>query len=735
MNYAHSQKKDLSFPVQYVKGIGPRRAEALAEQGVKTVQDLLYYFPFDYLDLSKVEKIGNLKNFIDSDQWVTTIGRIASLKLTGRFKWQRFVVTLLDDSGTIDLVFFRSVNFFKGAFEEGEYLAASGKVTRFGSRLQMIHPSLDRISDSAEEGAHLHTSAIVPKYISSATMKDVNLNVKGFRRVIRSTLDEFLGLVSDHLPPYIIDKYGLLPLREALANIHFPADERALDQARKRLKFDELFCLQLMLAIKRKEVKVDSHGIKFNVGSRSARKLLDSLPFKLTRAQLRVLKEITADMATPKPMSRLIQGDVGSGKTVVALLSMLVAVDDGYQAAFMAPTEILAEQHYRTITGLLGESPVSVRLLLGGQAGKQRKEILAGVKDGAAQIVVGTHALIQEGVKFSNLGLIVIDEQHRFGVGQRISLREKGVESQKGIMHPDILIMTATPIPRTLSLTVYGDLDVSVIDELPRNRKQVKTVLRTESEMAGVYSFIREQVKRGGQVYIVYPLVEESTKLDLKAATEHYDKLKSELFTDLKVGLLHGQMNSGMKEEVMSSFKAGEIDILVATTVIEVGVDVPNASVMIIEHAERYGLSQLHQLRGRVGRGSDQSYCILITPDWVRPALGRQLPSRLLDGEGGEDDKITRRIRTMLETTDGFKIAENDLILRGPGDFFGTRQSGVPILRIANILADHDILSIARAEAFMIIEVDPDLRSDEHRRLKEYFTDQLKNRYKYLFGG
>lgn len=737
MKSANQPNKDLSFSVQYVKGIGPRRAEALAEQGVKTVHDLLYCFPFDYIDLSKVEKINGLKAFIDTEKWVTTIGTVRSYETIGRFPKLRFVLTLGDDTGTLQLIFFQSVNFFKKAFAEGECLAVSGKVTSFNNRLQMIHPSIDRLGedDGDAAGEFVHTSGIVPKYSSSATMKDVNLNIKGFRRIIKSTLNDFLNLVPEFLPTNLLANHNLISIREALSNIHFPVSEVKLDEARRRLKFDEFFALQLMLAIRKNQVKVESPGIAFNVKSNSARSLLDSLPFQLTKAQRRVLKEIAEDMDSRRPMSRLLQGDVGSGKTIVALLAMLIAVDNGYQAAFMAPTEILAEQHFQTLSTLLNRLPVSIQLLIGGQRSRQRKDVLEKIEQGSANIIVGTHALIQEGVKFSNLGFIVIDEQHRFGVAQRVLLREKGIESQNGIVYPDILIMTATPIPRTLSLTVYGDLDVSIINEMPANRKQIKTLIRTESEMASVYTFIREQVKQGRQVYIVYPLVEESQKLDLKAATDNYERLRSELFTDLRVGLLHGQMKSNIKDEVMQAFKKGEIDILVATTVIEVGIDVSNASVMIIEHAERYGLAQLHQLRGRVGRGADQSYCLLIAPDWVKGSLNNKFTSLNIDGEVQERSNIIERLQTMLATNDGFKIAEIDLKLRGPGDFFGTRQSGEPLLRIANILTDHEILTLARAEAFHLINDDPHLRKEENKIVREYFIERLKNKYKYLFGG
>jgi len=434
-------------------------------------------------------------------------------------------------------------------------------------------------------------------------------------------------------------------------------------------------------------------------------------------------------------MSRLLQGDVGSGKTIVAIIAMLITIDNGYQTAFMVPTEILAEQHYRTLNNFLCDVNINIRLLVGAQSSKLREDILEDIRSGSANIIVGTHALVQEKVKFHQLGLVVIDEQHRFGVAQRVALREKGKDSLAGGLHPHILVMTATPIPRTLSLTVYGDLDVSTINELPAQRKSIKTILRLESQMPSIYQFIRDQVSEGRQVYIVYPLVEESEKIDLKAATESYEKLKSEVFTDLHVGLLHGRMSADEKDSIMTEFKERKLDILVSTTVIEVGIDIPNASVMVIEHAERFGLSQLHQLRGRVGRGPDQSYCILVAPVWMGKSITSKNPTPTLDGV--EDDKkiAQRRLSTMLNTLDGFKIAEIDLELRGPGDFLGTRQSGLPVLQLANLMTDGELLLTARAEAFELIARDPHLRSPEHRVLRKSFEERMKDLLGLLHGG
>jgi len=739
MNVSKVKEKDLHMPVQYVKGIGPKRAEVLASEGICTVRDLLFYFPYDYIDLSSVKKIAALRPFIDSATWVTVIGTVRGFDLLGRPPRQRFVLLLDDETGTLELVFFRSITYFKKAFTVGQILAVSGKITGYRGRIQLVHPSIDRLSsgqkDDGDYDGFLHTSGIVPKYGSSSDLKDVNLHVKGFRRIVKAALESFVDSVEEYLPESIIRRYQFPQLSQALTAIHFPQSFEQLESGRRRLKFDELFSTQLLLAFRRKHLRSELTGISFNTKSAVARQLVDSLPFSLTYAQKRVIRETTDDMKSTKPMNRLLQGDVGSGKTIVALVAMLIVVENGYQAAFMAPTEILAEQHYRTIVEFLAGLPINVRLLVGGQRSTLRKDILSDVKNGNAHITVGTHAIIQEDVEFSKLGLVVIDEQHRFGVTQRVALREKGDRGGSGALQPDILIMTATPIPRTLSLTIYGDLDVSILDELPANRKKITTSLTFESQSRQLYAFIRSQIEQGRQAYMVYPLVEESEKLDLKAATESYEYLKSEIFTDLRVGLLHGQMTSTEKDEVMVKFKGGMIDIMVATTVIEVGIDVPNASVMVIQHAERFGLSQLHQLRGRVGRGISQSYCVLVAPDWMRKNINTSINYTPVDDLDREQMKSVRRLQTMVETSDGFKIAEIDLELRGPGDFFSTRQSGLPRLRIANLLTDGEILSTARREAFDLVDTDPQLRLPDHEALKKYYEQWMKEDLALLQGG
>lgn len=728
----------LSTPIRFIKGIGPRRAGILQELGIQTVRDLLYYFPRGYLDLSRVEKIRSVRRLINSPHHVTIVGTVRSFDLVGRPPIQRLVVILGDETGTVPLLFFRSIQYFKKAFTLGETLAVSGRVSEFQSRPQFVHPSIDRLAVAEdEEGGlegFLHTGGIVPKYRSSEDLKNVRLDTRGFRRILKTVIDEFLGDVVEFLPESIQNQYRFAPLRSAIRSIHFPETEASLNEARRRLKFDELFFLELLLAVRRRILKSDTPGIGFNVQSPRARQLVNQLPFKLTKAQIRVIKEIAADMESSRPMSRLLQGDVGSGKTIVALTAMLVAIDNGYQAAFMAPTEILAEQHFKTLARFLEGIDVNVRLLIGAQRKKLRQEILEDVRRGSAHIVVGTHALIQENVEFAKLGIAVIDEQHRFGVAQRLALKDKGYKSNDRTLHPDLLVMTATPIPRTLSLTVYGDLDVSVIDELPPGRRSIKTLLKVESQGSSVYRFLREEIKRGHQAYIVFPLVEESEKTDLKAATESFEILKKDVFPDLRIGLIHGRMAGVEKDAIMESFKRGELDILVATTVIEVGIDVPNASVMVIEHSERFGLSQLHQLRGRVGRGADQSYCILMAPDWMaRTGISTSAPA--IDDESEDRRKAEIRIKTMLQTTDGFKISEVDLQLRGPGDFFGTRQSGLPELRLADLLADADLLAIARTEAFGLLEEDPHLRKPAYQELRRHFVQNYRPQVELLQAG
>ncbi|MBN1398999.1 MAG: ATP-dependent DNA helicase RecG [Bacteroidetes bacterium] len=717
-------KLDSQTPLQYIKGVGPKRAEALSDLGITSIKDLLYYFPRGYLDRSQVVRIADLRKHVENGRPVTVFAEVfrQEARRTKRGNKLIFLLTVKDESGFLTCVWFEGFQWLKNTFENGEFLALSAVPALDKlKRPQFIHPQYDRLKSAEEDepdwGKLFNTGSIIPKYSSSAELERVGLDSRGFRRIIRNAVDRHISSIDEILSSDIIQRQDLCDEKSALKSIHFPPDFNELENARRRLKFDELFFLQLMLALRKRNAQQQLRGMTYDVESKLAHQLVNALNFELTKAQRKVLREIIDDLKSPYPMNRLLQGDVGSGKTIVALCTALLAVENGFQTAFMAPTEILAEQHYQTITELLKSLPVNVRLLVGGQRKKLRDDILEDIRRGSAQIVVGTHALVEEKVDFLNLGLVIVDEQHRFGVMQRAGLRSKGT-------NPDTLIMTATPIPRTLAMTLYGDLEVSVIDEMPANRKPVRTALRTEKEKARVYQFVKEEISRGRQAYIVFPLIEESEKIDLKAAAREYEHLQKNIFPEFKLGLLHGRMKSEMKEAVMHEFKKGEMNILISTTVIEVGVDVPNASIMIIENAERFGLAQLHQLRGRVGRGPDQSYCILIADyGWFdMQKKGGDILEIL-----GEKENARVRLETMVQTTDGFKISEIDLKLRGPGEFFGTRQSGLPGLRIANPVDDAELLTKARKEAFDLVKNDPHIRREENIYIKYFFEKKFRN--------
>jgi ATP-dependent DNA helicase RecG len=690
--------KFLSTSVQYLKGIGEKRAQALQNAGVVTIGDLLQYYPRRYLDRSHIVRIGKLR----PEQTATVVGRIITQGVK-KGRRSRFVVLLSDDSGFLSCVWFAQVPYWQKLFKVGQTLAVSGKIGYFGG-LQIVHPEFDLISDSGEdhEDEFLHTGKIIPLYPSSEALSRVGFDSRGFRRAIRNLFRNLDSPIEDSLPDAILQQQQLISLDEAFRNIHFPSDFEKLQQAKTRLKFDELFFLEFLLAYRKHNLSQQQKGIQFEKVGDRLKTLVDQLPFELTEAQKKVIREIRSDMKKSHPMYRLLQGDVGSGKTIVALVAILIALENGYQAALMAPTEILAEQHYFTFRSWLEHMEINVKLLIGGQRKVERENILASIENGECDIVIGTHALVQEHVNFLRLGLVVIDEQHRFGVAQRQILTEKGE-------NPDVLIMTATPIPRTLSLTVYGDLDVSIIDELPEGRLPVRTSWRYENKRKEIYEFVRSKVAAGQQAYIVFPLVEESEKLDLKAATESYEMMSQDIFPDFKLALLHGRMKSDEKDNVMAAFKRGDIQILVSTTVIEVGVDVPQATIMVVEHAERFGLTQLHQLRGRVGRGSEQSYCILI----ARHPL--------------TEDAITR-LNTMISTNDGFKIAEVDLQLRGTGEFFGTRQHGIAEFKIADPLHDTALLEKARKIAFEIIDKPHELHQVIERIQHNSFVQNYKDK-------
>ena len=689
---------DILSPIQYIKGVGPRRAALLAKLGIEIVKDILFYLPTRYEDRSSIKKITQLI----SGEIQTVTGKVIKAEVMPasprRPRLKIFSVVITDGSGALTAKWFNQTYLGK-IFKPAHKVVFYGlvKSNYWGSGFEMVNPEYEIIDDDEEDADHINTGRVVPVYGLTE-----GLSQRQLRSIVHLTLTSALATVTDVMPEDIITDLHLPGLRQSIEAVHFPPPGTSLSDLNggtspyhQRLAFDELFTLQLGLAaIKNNEIS--EKGIPFEPTGKLTGELLEKLPFKLTGAQKRVIDDIAKDMKSPFPMNRLIQVDVGSGKTIVAFIAMLGAVESGYQTALMAPTEILAEQHYLNIHSLAESLGLKIHLLTGSKKDKNYDMIASG----KAQIVIGTHALIQEAVSFKNLGLIVIDEQHRFGVMQRAQLRKKGT-------NPDTLIMTATPIPRTLAITLYGDLDYSLIDELPPNRTPVLTKVIRELQKNIVYDLMDRETKAGRQVYVVYPLIEESEKSNLKAAITGMEALQKK-FPDLKVGLIHGKLPTSEREDIMRDFKKGLIQMLVSTTVIEVGVDVPNATLMVIIHAERFGLSQLHQLRGRVGRGAAKSHCLLLN-------------------YGGSVDAM-KRLDIMARSNDGFKIAEKDLEIRGPGEFFGTRQSGLPDLKAANLLRDYKLLEIARKQAFSLIEKDPSLSTHPklRRNLEDFWGKRLE---------
>ncbi|MFT5365994.1 MAG: ATP-dependent DNA helicase RecG [Candidatus Latescibacterota bacterium] len=674
---------NLNQPLRTLPGIGLKRENLLESVGIETVGDLLLYLPYRYIDRTTEVGIAQLP----LDMEVTVVGEIVAMEVIPG-KRRRFVMTVEDDTGKVFGTWFGGYQYFRGAYEAGDLVALGGKLSRFGGKLAMTHPEVEVLASEGDEAQRLHTGRIIPLYNTTAKMKSERMTARALRRLLFAALDVVGDEIVDPLPDDIRERCGVVRLREAIEKVHFPDVFSDVDAARQRLAFDEIFYIQLHLGRMQKEREKTPGRVLCPQGT-LAKQMVSSLPFELTGAQKRSVEEIGADLTRSVAMHRLLQGDVGSGKTLVALLAMLAAVDAGCQAALMAPTQILAEQHANTIRNLVEPLGLDVRLLTGRTRAAARREILVGLLSNTVSILIGTHALVQEDVLFANLGLVVVDEQHRFGVAQRAILREKGADSH-------LLVMTATPIPRSLALTLYGDLDVTILDELPPGREPVKTGWRLAADRAKALQFVRSEIEQGRQAYIVYPLVEESGKSDLKAATEAFEDLRTGSFSDLRLGLLHGRMTGDEKETTMDAFRRGDLQVLVATTVIEVGVDVPNATVMMVEHAERFGLSQLHQLRGRVGRGHHASYCILIAD-----------PQEHLSGEAKE------RLDAMAQTTDGFEISEVDLKIRGPGQIFGTRQAGFPEFRFADLARDVDIVVLARGEAQKLLNQDPTLASSD----------------------
>ena len=688
----------LSQDIKYLTGVGPKRKEILEKElQISTWGDLLEYYPYKYVDRSRIYRIGELRGDLP---FVQLKGKILSFEefAMGTHR-KRVVAHFGDGTGVVDLVWFRGAQYVYKTYKVNEEYIVFGRPSIYGGRYQFAHPDIDKVTD-----VQLSEMGMQPYYMTTERMKKMGLTSRSLEKLTKTLVEKLSDqTISETLPPYIIGPLHLISRTEALHKIHYPKSLEDVQRAQVRLKFEELFYVQLNILRYAHDQRLKYRGYVFTqVGSLFHFFYHNNLPFELTNAQKRVMHEIRNDMATGQQMNRLVQGDVGSGKTLVALMSMLIAIGNGFQACMMAPTEILAEQHFATIRKFLRQMPVRIELLTGIVKGKKREEILNGLLTGEVQILVGTHAVIEDNVQFSRLGLAVVDEQHRFGVAQRAKLWGKSQQP------PHILVMTATPIPRTLAMTIYGDLDVSVIDELPPGRKPIQTIHKYDNQLTSLYQGIRQQIRQGRQVYIVFPLITESEKIDLKNLEAGYESLCS-IFPDMKLSKVHGKMKPKEKDLEMQKFSKGETQILVATTVIEVGVDVPNASVMVILDAQRFGLSQLHQLRGRVGRGADQSYCILVTNHKLT-------------------QETRKRIDIMCQTNDGFQIAEADLKLRGPGDLEGTQQSGIAFdLKIADIARDGQLIQLARDEAQKIINDDPDCEKSQYSMLWNRLNELRKS--------
>ena len=692
---------DLNTAIEYLKGVGPLRADVLKKEAqIFTFNDLLNYFPFRYIDKSKIYKINEIKS---DTVFMQVKGTVSNFREAGDKRAKRLTAQLSDDSGSIELVWFKGLNWIKKFILPGKEYLVFGKPSYFKNKLNIVHPEMVSLLEASDSE---NTMKFQPVYSSSEKLDAKGLDSRGIMRLQKELMKAVFDIIPEFLPESLIRSFKFIPRKEAYLFVHFPKDQEMLERARLRLKFEELLLIQLELLKHRWNRNNIKKGFVFPVIGTYFNKFFEKvLPFDLTDAQKRVVKEIRADLKSGVQMNRLLQGDVGSGKTVVALMTMLIALDNDMQACIMAPTEILARQHHQTIVPLMEPLNIKTGLLTGSTKASERRALDVGLKDGSIRILIGTHALIEDNVQFENLGLVVIDEQHRFGVAQRAKMW------QKNITPPHILVMTATPIPRTLAMTLYGDLENSVIDELPPGRKPVMTRHYFENKRLLLIGFMKQKIKEGRQVYVVFPLIEESEKMDYQNLMSGYDNICRDFpQPEYQVGVLHGKMKTEDKETEMNRFKKGQIDILVSTTVIEVGVDVPNASVMVIESAERFGLSQLHQLRGRVGRGADQSYCILMT--------GNKLTV---------DARV--RMETMVKTTNGFEIAEADLKLRGPGDLAGTQQSGLLNLKIANIVTDHEILRTSRLTAQKLIEEDPQLNKPENLALRNYINETRRGKF------
>ncbi|RKF03848.1 ATP-dependent DNA helicase RecG [Tenacibaculum lutimaris] len=693
---------NLNHPVTYIKGVSVARAELLySELGIKTCGDLLHLFPFRYIDKTQFYTINQLQQ---NSAEVQIVGKITGVKTVKQKRGSRLVATFSDNTGSMELVWFKGAKWIKDSLKVNVPYVIYGKLNWYNGTPNMPHPEMETVKEYKSK----LQMAMQPVYPSTEKLSTKGISNKVMRSMIQNLFQQAYGNIEETFPAYFIEEHQFLGKKESLLNIHFPKNQELLAKAQYRLKFEELFFIQLQLLQKKLIRKSKLKGFVFEqVGEEFTNFYNNHLPFDLTGAQKRVLKEIRKDVGSGAHMNRLLQGDVGSGKTIVALLTMLLAIDNGYQATIMAPTEILATQHYNGIIELLEKTDIKVELLTGSTKTKKRREIHESLEDGSLHILIGTHAILEDKVQFKNLGIAIIDEQHRFGVAQRRKLWEKSHSDGRAIP-PHILVMTATPIPRTLAMSVYGDLDISVIDELPPGRKEIKTVHRYDSNRLGVFKFLKDEIAKGRQAYVVYPLIQESEAMDYKDLMDGYESISREFPSPkYQISIVHGQMKPSDKDYEMERFSKGDTQIMVATTVIEVGVNVPNASVMVIESAERFGLSQLHQLRGRVGRGAEQSYCILLS-------------SYKLSSDG------KTRLQTMVETTDGFKIAEVDLKLRGPGNIMGTQQSGVLNLKIADVVKDSPILHIARKAAINLLQEDPNLSETKNSSLLKAYEKLRK---------
>ena len=696
----NSPSNILASPIEFLSGIGPRKADLLkSELEIFTFEDLLRHYPFRYIDRSKFGRISDLHSESPETQLK---GKIVSVQELGKPRQKRLVAHFNDGSGQIELIWFKGGRWIKGLLEVGKEYVIYGKPKMFNRQFSVSHPEIEKIEDFKKSPMN----GMQPVYSSTEKLNGHALNSRGIGRLVKTLLERLGTLKHETIDEYLRQELNLMPWKEAMVQIHYPSNEMNLNRAQHRLKFDELFFIQLGMLRQKLLRQQKVKGLPFEkVGVQFHDFFNNYLPFELTGAQKRVIKEIRNDLGSGAQMNRLLQGDVGSGKTMVALMCMLIAVDNGCQSALMAPTEILAQQHYRSISELLADMPINVGLLTGSTKSAERKELMEELKNGTLHILIGTHALIEDYVLFQNLGFVVIDEQHRFGVEQRAKLWTKAK------LPPHILVMTATPIPRTLAMSVYGDLDISIIDELPPGRKDIQTVHRNDAARLAVFGFIRKEIAKGRQVYIVYPLIQESAKMDYKDLMDGYESICREFpLPEYRVSVVHGKMKSADKDHEMQLFVKGETHIMVATTVIEVGVNVPNASVMIIESAERFGLSQLHQLRGRVGRGADQSFCILLS--------GQKI---------SQEAKF--RLDTMVRTNDGFQIADADLKLRGPGDLLGTRQSGLLNFKIADLTLDGDILARARKSAAKVLKEDPNFNLEKNKLISRAFLKMSQGKW------